>query len=171
MVQKGTTSGIGLQAFLEAAGQSLAGAQGTLGAPANLDSELVLASAELEAKVALKTDASGLLVVQPLSSQDLLLKGLTAEGISTLRVAFVATAGESTAEAAAGTTSTPTRSRDAIIDSLRERADVAAVDKILGGLTFDATFVPPQQAWVVTARDRAGRIVRNEVVEDRPDQE
>src|SRR5574341_1757774 len=88
------TNEAGLQAFLQMAGRSLADAQTELGAGANLQTSLVIANAELEAKVGLKADSAGGLSVQPMSAQDLQRVSLNAAGISTLRVSFITTAGE-----------------------------------------------------------------------------
>lgn len=167
MVQSASGDEIELQAFLESAGRSLAGAQGALGAPINLQSELVLASAELEAKVALKTDAAGRLSVQPISSQDLQQANLQANGISTLRINFVATAGEPTPDAAAP----PIRKPGEVIDSVRQRRDVVRLEDILGELKIEAVFVPQTRRWMVTARDSKGRIVREVIAPDEPGRE
>lgn len=155
--------GIELQSFLESAGRSLTGAQEALGSPVNLQTDLVIASAELEAKVALKTDSAGRLAVQPLSSQDLLQSGLSADGISTLRISFVATAGETPP----GTPAIkPSRKPAEVIAEVRERQDVATLQKILGDLKFEAAFVPQTRRWMVTAQDAKGRLVREVVLSD-----
>ncbi len=158
----GSGDEVGLQAFIESAARSLAGAQQTLGAPVNLQSELVLARAELEAKVALKTDAAGRLSLQPMSSQDLLQSKLQAGGISTLRVNFVATAGDPSVAAGAP----PTLKPDEVAGRVRQLPDLLRLRDILGELTIDATFVPQARRWMVTARDQTGRIVREVITPD-----
>ncbi len=145
-----------LKAFLEAAGRSLADAQGALG---GLRTELVLSNAELEAKVALKAGADGTLTVQPISAQDLRLAQFNVAGVSTLRVNFVATAGESLA-------APPIRQPGDIIDDVRKRPDVAVLEGILGPLEITTTFVSDARRWLVTARDASGRLVRETIVPD-----
>lgn len=145
-----------LKAFLEAAGRSLADAQGALG---GLKTELVLANAELEAKVALKAGAGGTLTVQPISAGDLRLAQFNAAGVSTLRVNFVATAGETLS-------APPTRQPGDIIDDVRKRPDVAILEGILGPLVINTTYVADAQRWLVTARDASGRLVRETIVPD-----
>jgi hypothetical protein len=152
----------GLQAFLEAAGRSLAGAQSDL-TGSSLQTDLVIANAELEAKVTLKTDSSGKLSVQPVSAQDVQLANLNAAGISTLRVSFVATAGE----IPPGTSATKPELKPAeVIDSVRSRPDVISLEKILGPLNVETVFVPETKRWVVTAHDARGRLVREAIVPD-----
>ena len=154
---------VDLQAFLESTARSLAGAQGALGAEINLQSDLVIADAQLEAKVTLKTDPTGRLVVQPLSSQDLQQANLVAAGISTLRVNFVATAGATPP----GTPVTrPVRRPAEVIDEVRQRPDVVNLQNILGELKIETTFVPQRRRWIVTARDPKGRLVREVILPD-----
>jgi hypothetical protein len=154
---------VDLQAFLESAGRSLVGAQGALGAEINLQTDLVIANAELEAKVTLKIDSTGRLAVQPISSQQLQQTNLSAAGISTLRVNFVATAGETPP----GTPVTrPVRKPAEVIDEVRQRPDVVNLQNILGELRIESTFVPQTRRWMVTARDPKGRLVREVILPD-----
>jgi hypothetical protein len=164
MVQRSSDEGLDLQAFLAGAGQSLSGAQSALGAPASLQSEFVLSSAELDAKVTLAADQTGKLFVQPLSSRDAQRATLHADAISTLRINFVATAGGDDALGGAA----PSRPATEVIDEIRTRPDVVALQEILGGLTLDATYVSKTQQWLVTARDPKGRIVREVIAPDAP---
>jgi hypothetical protein len=152
----------GLQAFLQTAGRSLADAQSEL-TGSNLQTDLVIANAELEAKVTLKTDSAGKLSVEPMSSEDIQQASLNAAGISTLRVSFVATAGETPP----GTPAIkPTRKPTDVIDSVRTRPDVIALERIVGTLKVETVFVPETKRWVVTARDPKGRVVRETLVPD-----
>lgn len=158
-----TRKEVDLQAFLESAGRSLTDAQGTLGGPINLQADLVIANAELEAKVAITTDAQGRLAVQPISSQELEKSSFNPAGLSTLRVSFVAAA----AETPPGTPITkPMRKPADIVAEVREREDVATLQNILGELKIETTFVSQAERWVVTARDPKGRVVREFVLPD-----
>jgi hypothetical protein len=145
-----------LKAFLEMAGRSLADAQGTLG----VKTELVMANAELEAKVALRADSAGRLSVQPISAQDLRTATLNAAAVSTLRVSFVATAPDATAAPK------PTRKPGDVVSDVRARPDIKALETILGPLTIQPTFVPDTGRWMVTATDARGRLVRESIVSD-----
>jgi len=60
----------------------------------------------------------------------------------------------------------PRRPREDVIGDVRGRTDVGRLDAILGGLAFDAVFVPQGRKWLVTARDASGRLVRAAVVAD-----
>jgi hypothetical protein len=172
-----------LAAFLELAGRSLSEAQGALGSAAELRAEMVLASAELEAKVALRADPSGRLAVQPVSASDLRLAQFNAAGVSTLRVSFVAAAGAvqdgATQSTGSGTTGgatpgtgvgsggRPVRKPEEIAEGVRKRPDVAALENILGPFSFETTYVDAAQRWIVLARDAKGRVVRETMVPDR----
>ena len=146
-----------LKAFLEMAGRSLADAQGTLG---GTKTDLVMANAELEAKVALRTDSTGKLSVQPISAQDLRTTQLNAAAVSTLRISFVATAPDPAAAPK------PTRRPADVIDEIRVRPDIKALETILGPLTITSTYVPETARWMVTASDAKGRLVREFIVPD-----
>ena len=152
-----------LRSFLEGAGRSLTEAQGTLTASTDLQTTLVISSAELEAKVALKTNAQGQLSVEPLSSQDLLAK-INAGAISTVRVSYVTTAPETAPgkPRAPG----PVRKPDDVVADVKARPDVAALDSILGGLKFETVFVAESKRWLVTATDPKGRVVRETILLD-----
>jgi hypothetical protein len=148
-----------LQAFLEMAGRSLADAQGALSGIQK--TELVMATAELEAKVALRTDSAGKLSVQPISSQDLRAAQFNAEAVSTLRVSFVATPPDPALAAK------PTQTPGDIRDQIRVRPDIKALEGILGPLTIQPTYVPETERWMVTATDAKGRLVRETIVPDK----
>jgi hypothetical protein len=60
----------------------------------------------------------------------------------------------------------PTRSAETVIKEVSAREDVAVLDKILGGLTYEAVFVPGTQRWLVTAKDPEQHLVREVVVPD-----
>lgn len=145
-----------LQAFLEMAGRSLADAQGTLGG--GLKTDLVMANAELEAKVALRADSAGKLSVQPISAQDLRTTQFNAEAVSTLRVNFVATAPDPAAK--------PTRTPADISDQIRQQPDIKVLEGILGPLKIEPVYVAETTRWLVTASDAKGRLVREVVVPD-----
>ncbi|MFN8378686.1 MAG: hypothetical protein U0452_08450 [Anaerolineae bacterium] len=146
-----------LQAFLEMAGRSLADAQGTLGDGPK--AEWVLANAELEAKVALRTDSAGKLSVQPISAQDLRTAQLNAAAVSTLRVSFVATAPDTTLVK-------PTKTPADVTGQIRQRPDIKVLEGILGPLTIRPTYVAETARWMVTATDSKGRLVREVIVPD-----
>jgi len=167
MVQGKPNEGVDLQAFLAAAGESLSGAQSALGAPASVESEFVLSSAELDAKVTLATAPDGKLLVQPLSSSDAQRTTLHASAVSSLRINFVATASEPETAAA----SAPSRPATEVIDEIRKRPDLVALQDILGELVIDATYIPKTRQWLATARDPKGRIVREVIAPDAPGRE
>jgi len=167
MVQGKPNDGVDLRDFLAGAGRSLAGAQSTLGGSVSQESEFVLASAELDAKVTLAAGADGEFLVQPLSSTDAQRATLHADAISSLKINFVATAGQTETTAA----SAPSRPAIEVIDEIRQRPDVAALQAILGELVIDATYIPKTRQWLATARDPKGRVVREVIAPDAPGRE
>ncbi len=151
-----------LQAFIESAGRSLADAQSALGSGHEIPTALVMANADLEIKTALASDARGRLALQPISIQQASGGAIDPGMLSTLKVSFVATI-DDTIQAGA---KEPSRPKDDVIAGVRERADLASLDRILGGLKYDATYVPLQERWLVTVRDPQDRLVRELVIPD-----
>ena len=150
-----------LTGFLEAAGRSLVEAQAALkGEIVDIPTAVAISEAELELKATVDRTAGGDVVLQPVTSQDARQGAITPGMLSTIRIRYVAVAEEAVAP------SRPTRTPDKVIDEVRGRSDVAALDKILGGLTFQAVFVPTTQRWLVTATDAQERLVREVVVPD-----
>lgn len=152
-----------LGGFLEAAGRSLADAQGTLGGGvADFSTTVAISEAELEVKVAVSRSADGKLAVETLSAEDMRSGTITPGLLSTVRVQYVAVP----ADTLTPSTQQPTRAPRDVIADVRERADVVALDRILGGLRFDAVFVASGSRWLVTAMDAERRIVREVLVPD-----
>ncbi len=154
--------GADLTGFLEAAGRSLADAQGALaGELVDVPTAVAISEAELEVKATVDRGPAGL-VVEPVSTEAALKGGITPGMLSTLRIRYVAVA-EDTLTAPS---QRPVRAPDSVIGEVRRREDVVALDTILGGLTFDASFVSATKRWLVTARDAKDRVVREVVVPD-----
>lgn len=155
-----------LQAFLEAAGSSLAGAQAPIGADVQLPSAMVLANAELELKAAILTDSQGRLTVKTFSSQDILRGSINPGVLSTVKVNFVATLGETLPSQSSPAADAPKRTPQDVIDSVKARPDIRLLDEILGDLEIKVNYVPGQQRWLVTAHDPRNRLVRELVLPD-----
>ena len=152
-----------LGGFLEAAGRSLSDAQGALvGDIVEIPAAIAISEAELEIKGTVDRDPAGKLVLQTISTRTIQRGGITPGLLSTVRIRYVAVA-EDTLVAPS---QRPTRTAGDVIKDVRTRADVAALDKILGGLDYQAVFVPTTQRWLVTARDPQARLVREVVVPD-----
>jgi hypothetical protein len=157
--------GADLGGFLEAAGRSLADAQGTLAdGVADIPAAIAIAEAELEVKAAVTRRTDGTLQLETLSAQDMRSGTITPGLLSTVRVQYVAVA----ADTLAAPSQQPIRAPKDVIDDVRVRDDVAVLDRILGGLVFDAVYVPSGRRWVVTAKDEEQRIVREILVPDEP---
>jgi hypothetical protein len=151
-----------LGGFLEAAGKSFTDAQGALaGEVVDLPPAVAIAEAELELKAAVQRRGDGAVVLETISTQDMRSGAITPGLLSTIRVQYVAVA----ADTVAAPSQQPTRTPKDVIDDVRERDDVAALDKILGGLRYEAVFVSGKR-WLVTARDPDERLVREIVVPD-----
>jgi len=151
-----------LGGFLEAAGRSFTEAQGTLGGGVSaIPAAVAIAQAELEVKAAISRGADGALRIETLSAQDIRSSAFPAGVLSTVRVQYVAVTGESLT----APSGQPAQSAADVIDSVRKRDDVAALDRILGGLAFRAAFLPSGR-WLVTATDAEERVVREVLVPD-----
>lgn len=151
-----------LTGFLEAAGRSLADAQGALsGELVDLPTAVAISEAELEVKATVDRSAGGV-VLQPVSTETALKGGITPGVLSTLRIRYVAVPEDTLTPPSLR----PVRAPDSVIGEVRKREDVVALDTILGGLTFEAVFVPTTKRWLVTARDPENRLVREVVVPD-----
>ena len=156
-------SGPELTDFLQAAGRSLAEAQGALaGDVADIPAAVAISEAELEVKATVEGGAEGAVVLQPVTSAQALQGAITPGMLSTVRIRYVAVS-EDTLVAPS---EQPTRSAETVIKEVSARSDLVVLDRILGGLTFEAVFVPGTQRWLVTARDPEQHLVREVVVPD-----
>ncbi|MGH2995128.1 MAG: hypothetical protein ACRDN6_12450 [Gaiellaceae bacterium] len=155
--------GADLTGFVEAAGRSLADAQGALaGELVDVPTAVAISEAELEVKATVGNAAGGGVLLQPVSSETARQGGITPGLLSTIRIRYVAVVEDTLVPPS----ERPTRTPDKVIDDVKGREDVAALDKILGGLAYEATFVPHTRRWLVTARDSDARLVREVVVAD-----
>lgn len=153
--------GADLGGFLEAAGRSLAEAQGSLaGDVVDIPAAIAISEAELEVKAAVERRADGSLRLETISAQDMRGGSITPGLLSTVRVHYVAVAADSLSAEA------PTRTPKDVIDGVRNREDVVVLDRILGGLAYEALYVPAGKRWLVTARDAEQRLVREALVPD-----
>lgn len=152
-----------LGAFFETVGRSLAEAQGAL-APGLTDipAGMVIAGAELELKAAVESTTGGKLSLQTISVQDIRQGGIDPNLLSSVRLQFVPTASDTLTLSA----NKPTRKPDEIIQDFRRRKDIVALSRILGELTFDATFIPERKRWIVTARDSQNNVLREVLLSD-----
>lgn len=154
------TEGTDLSDFMATAGQSLAEAQGGLTEGSDAPSAIAIAEAELEIKATVESGASGKVALQPISSREMREAEISPGLLSTLRVRYVAVAEEIPVG------DPPKRTAEKVIGEVRKREDVAALDRILDGLEFDAVFVPETRRWLVTATDPRQRLVREVLVPD-----
>jgi hypothetical protein len=153
-----------LTGFLESAGRSLADAQGGLvGEIAQVPTTAAISEAELEVKATIERMAAGRVALQPISSGDARKSDISPGLLSTITVRYVMAA-EDTLVAPPDR---PAGTADRAIEEVSRRQDVKALDEILGGLSFEATFVPRTKTWLVTATDQEGRLVRETLVPDR----
>ena len=152
-----------LGGFLEAAGRSLVDAQSSLtGELVDIPPAVAISEAELELKAAVVRRADGVVALETISTQDMRSGAITPGLLSTVRVQYVAVAADTLVPASQQPTQTPEK----VIDGVRGREDVAVLDKILGGLRFEAAYVPIRRSWLVTAMDAEERLVREVIVPD-----
>ena len=152
---------VDLEQFLEAAGRSLTAAQGSLTEGLDLSTNLVVSEAQLEVKAALSADSQGRLAVQTISSQDISQGGIDPGLVSSMKINYVATPGEPQPEV-----TKPKRSSTDVVKEVSKQTDVVTMEKILGRLKYDATFVSDKKRWLVTVRDSKGRLVRESIQPD-----
>jgi len=156
-------TGADLGGFLEAAGRSLVDAQDSLaGGLVDIPPAVAISEAGLEVKAAMVRRADGAVALELISAQDMRSGNITPGLLSTVRVQYVAVA----ADTVVPPSEQPTKTPKDVIDGVRSREDVAALDKILGGLVFEASFVAGQRRWLVTAKDAEQRLVREVIVPD-----
>ena|SRR5918995_473658 len=156
-------SGADLGGFLEAAGKSFVDAQGALsGDLVDIPPAVAIAEAELELKAALQRRADGTVTLETISTSDMRSGAITPGLLSTIRVQYVAVPADTLSSPAEQPASTP---KDAI-DTVRGREDVVVLDKILGGLLYEAAYLPGRRRWLVTATDAEQRVVREIIVPD-----
>jgi hypothetical protein len=152
---------VDLREFSEAAGASLAGAQGELtGGGTALPSRMAIADAELELKAVIERAPDGKIGIHLIPVADVRSGQVESSALSTIRLRFVAVADERLAG------DEPKRSAAEAIEEVRSRRDIAGLAGALGELSFDAVRVPEADRWLVTARDPEGRLVREVVVAD-----
>lgn len=161
MAEQSTKADATLGLFLASAGRSLAEAQRALGASGEA-ATMMLSTAELEVKAAISADVRGAMSLRPVSVSQISRGSLDPGLLSTIRLQYVATPPESEPSSQPA----PKRTFHELITELRRREDVARLEKILGELTFSASFVPARQLWVVTARDGDDHIVREVIMSD-----
>jgi hypothetical protein len=153
-----------LAGFLEAAGRSLADAQGALtGIEAGVPQAMAISEADLEVKAAIAREPGGIRL-EPISTADILRGGIEAGLLSTVRIHYVAVAPETLTAAGAE----PSRTAVDVIGEVKVRPDLVALDRILEGLRYDAVFLPQTTRWLVVARDADARVVREVLVSDEP---
>jgi len=146
------------QAFLESAGRSLRDAQTALGVDrTGITTELAISDAELDVKVAVESDPRGALRIRPMGTRDVQAGAVQPEALSTVKVKYVAVAGEKT----------PRRSPSEVIGEIARREDVQRLERILGSFEYSARFVPERDIWLVSARAPNVGVVREVVLPDR----
>jgi predicted RecA/RadA family phage recombinase len=152
-----------LGGFLEAAGKSFVDAQGALsGDLVDIPPAVAIAEAELELKAALERRADGTVTLETISTSDMRSGAITPGLLSTIRIQYVAVPADTLSSPSERPAGTP---KDAI-DSVRGREDVAVLDKILGGLRYEAAYLPGRRRWLVTATDVEQRVIREVLVPD-----
>ena len=151
-----------LRQFLETAGRSLADAQGALaGEVVDIPTAVAISEAELEVKATLDRK-DGSVILQPVTAMRHARAGFPRAWCR--RFEFATSLWRRTRSLAPS--ERPSQTPEKVVDEVRSREDVARLDKIMGGLTYEAGFVPSTKRWVVTARDQEDRPVRHVLVPD-----
>jgi hypothetical protein len=164
MPEKGEKRAADLSAFLDAAGSSLSEAQEKLGAGLDIPTGMLLSEVELELKAAVRSDEKGRLIVETFSAQEISQGGIDPGLLSSFQIHFIAAAAEPVK--VPEKISPPKRNPDQVIDLIRGRADLVALEKILGGLKYTPTYIPDNHRWLVIIQDPNDSIVREVVLPD-----
>ena len=158
MVEESTN----LNAFVQAAGAGLASAQASIAGAELATTTIAVAEASLEAKVAIESGEDGQVKVVPIGASLLSSPAVKQGSVSTLTLNFVALADDSSPTAV----TPPSLKRDDAIAKMEDRDDVKRLENILCGLVYNASIVPERSGWLVSARDSAGRLVRESLIAD-----
>ena len=157
--QTPTQSETNLTEFLKAAGQSLSKAQESLNTSANPSGDILINQAQLDIKVALNHSADEL-AIKPISTADIYERNLNPGLLSTLNLNFVATARETPA------TSPPQLSTAKVIQTVRQREDIIALEAMLGQLKISTQYVSQLKRWLVIVTNSMGDSVRELILVD-----
>lgn len=152
---------VDLGAFLESAGQSFSEAQKALAPGLAVSVNMMLSNAELELKVAVNSDAKGRVTIKPISSKDLARGGIDPGMLSTLRINFVSTVGETKPLTTVSTA--PKRKLNDVINEVRTRLNLDKLEKTEGKLEVKPSFVTEKNRWLITVEDAKGKVI-NEIV-------
>jgi len=154
-----------LESFLGAAGRSLNEAQRQLTGSAQSLGEptaMAITEVDLEVKVTFESSERDEVTLRPITISEVRSEEVKAEVVSTLRVRYIAVPEEEPSNSL----ELSARSEEDVIQEVRQREDVSSLEHILGGLEFNAVFVPATRSWVVKATDRRHRVVREVTVPD-----
>ena len=145
--------------FIAAAASSLTDAQG---GPTSdgISTQMTVAEARLEARVVLSTSDQGI-TLRTIPVTDITSGAVAPSALSTVRLDFVAIS----EELDPGVGRPPDKSRAEVIKDLAGRADIKSLDRVLGGLTYDARFLDDRRRWLVTAVS-GNTVVRESLISD-----
>lgn len=157
------STSVPLDGFLHEAGKSLTDAQaGLVGPSPDAPLAVAISEAELDVRATVERDALGTMRVRPVSIADARV-GVAPGALSSIRVRYVAVGSSPGADGPE-----PRRSAEEVTKEVVSRGDVVRLQEILGELQTSATFLRPQQRWLVTVQDADGRLVRELFVADTP---
>jgi len=154
-----------LESFLGAAGRSLSEAQRQLTGDAERLGEptaMAITEVDLEVKLTFESIERDQVTMRPVTISEVRTEEVKAELVSTLHVRYIAVPEEEPG----GSEEQAARSTEDVIREVKEREDLRSLERILGGLEFDAVFVPATGSWLVQATDRKGRVVREIALPD-----
>jgi len=114
MVEEPMSNDIDLETFLKTAGHSFTDAQKELMPNIDVPVNMMISNAELELKVAVRSDAKGRMAIKLISSGDLTRGDIDPGLISTVRMTFVSSIGEIKTQPPAVTPTGTTVSQDKV---------------------------------------------------------
>lgn len=151
-----------LSELVEAAGSALADAQTDLAGTDLPSTAMAVSEAEIDMAIAINSSTKGGVRIQPISLADLSGGALDPTGFSRLKLNYVAVVEDR--ESAVGIQ--PRRPRSDVVAEASRDKTLIRIGSILGGLNFDASYVPATQKWLVVVKDASDNIVREIVLDD-----
>ena len=153
---------IPLSELVEVAGSALAAAQKDLAGTELPSTSMAISEAEIDLAIAVNSTADGSVRIQPINLAELSSGAIDAAGLSRLKLNYVAVVEDH--ESAVGIQ--PRRPKSDVVAEVSSDESLVRLGAILGGLEFDASYVPATQKWLVVARDLSDNVVREVVLDD-----
>jgi hypothetical protein len=123
---------------------------------------MAVSEVEIDMAIAVNGTVEGGVRIQPISLAVLSGGALDAAGLSRLKLNYVAVVEDRDS----GVSIQPRRQKSDVVAEASSDKNLIRIGSILGGLRFDASYVPATQKWLVVATDASDNVVREIVLDD-----